>query len=147
MNERQIFMNKKELISRVASAMRERGQKKSVKMPSRTFKISDNDGNEKSFVVKTSNKEVLFTVDDVGAVIDTCIYVIEEALKNGEETSVHGFGTLGLNLRKQRNTIHPTTGEPVFIEEHLTPKFYPGNNLKLCAKLYNASQQNSDGDK
>ncbi len=137
-------MNRTELARAVASRMRNNDIKKSIKMPSQKFIISDGNGNEKEFVVRSSNQDILYTVEDVETIIDTCINVIEDALKSGMNISVSGFGILELKLRKERNTFHPITGEAVKIEEHFAPKFTPGVNLRMCAKIFELSKKEQE---
>lgn len=132
-------MNRKELVRRTASVMKDNDIRKPVSSPKQVFHISDDEGNTKDFVVKKSNKGVLFTADDVDAIIDACIYVIEDALKHGEHISVRGFGTLALHHRKARTTKHPSTGDPIDIKARYVPKFTFGNDLRLCAKMFELS--------
>ena len=132
-------MNKTELIQRVASVMRENNIRKPVSSQKKVFHISDDDGNVSDFVIKKSNKGVLFTVDDVSAVMDTCIAVIEDAIRRGEHVSVRGFGPLGVHYRKARTTKHPETGEIVEVSERYIPKFIFGSDLRMCAKMFELS--------
>lgn len=137
-------MNKKELIRRVADVMREKDIRKSVSYPKKVFHISDDEGNTKDFIVKRTNKNVLFNSDDIGAVIDTCLGVICEAIKNGESVSVHGFGTLGLKYREARATKRPGTEDWVEVSARYVPKFVFGNDLRMCAKIYELSLNDKD---
>ena len=132
-------MNRKELVRRIASVMRDNNVRKPISYPKQVFHISDDEGNTRDFVIKKSEKNVMFTTDDVDSIIDACIYVIEDALKHGEHISVRGFGTLALHHRKARKTKHPNTGEPVNIEARYVPKFSFGNDLRLCAKMFELS--------
>lgn len=132
-------MYKRELISRVASLMRENNLRKPVSVPKQAFHISDDEGNTKDFVIKRRDKNVLYTVDDVEAVIDSCVAVIEDALRNGEPITLKGFGTLSLKYRKPRATKIPCTEEWVTVDGRYIPKFDFGNSLRRCAQLYEAS--------
>lgn len=132
-------MNLKELVRRTAAVMRDNNTRKSVSSPKKVFHISDDEGNSRDFIVKKSNKEVLFTAEDIDLMLEACGCVIKEALKQGESVSIHGFGTLSLRRRKARVTKHPRTGEPVDVEARYVPKFTFGNGLRMCAKLYEIS--------
>ncbi len=132
-------MNRKELVRRVSNVMRENNIKKPVYLPKQVLHISDDDGNTKDFVVKKNDTGVAYTIDDIEAVIDACIYVVQDALKHGDNVSIRGFGSLGLRYRKARMTKHPSTGEPVDIDARYVPKFVSGNDLKMCAKIYELS--------
>lgn len=132
-------MNKKELARRTAALLRESGVRKPVRVPKQTFHISTDDGSCKDFVVRQSDKQVLFTIDDVDAVIDACMQVMMDGLKRGEPTSVKGFGNLGLKYRKPRQVKNPITDEFMPVEGRYVPKFTFGNDLRICARAYEAS--------
>ena len=132
-------MNKKEFISRVTNTLRENDVRKYVCTPKHVFHISDDEGNTKDFIIKRTEKEVLFTVPDITIILDTCLAVIEDALQKGEEVSLHGFGSFALKHRAARRTKRPDTGEWIDIESRYTPKFSFGNDLRIAAKLYELS--------
>lgn len=132
-------MNKKELVSRVALRLRENDMKKSVSIKKHTFHISDDYGNTKDFMVKAEKKDVIYTIDDANAIIDACLEVIKDSLSKGEPVSISGFGTLFLNYRKERSTVHPITREPVVVKARYSPKLSFGSDLRMCAKLYELS--------
>lgn len=133
------LMNRKEFVRRVTSVMRENDIRKPISMPKQVFHISDDEGNQKDFVLQKKDKTAIFTVDDVDAVINTCLYVIGEALKKGDHVSVRGFGEIGLKYRKPRTLRHVETGEEVRAEGRYVPKFTFGNDLRMCAKVYELS--------
>lgn len=132
-------MNRRDFAKRITTVMRENNVRKHVSSPKHVFHISDDDGNKKDFVVRRTDKNVLFTLDDIDAMLDACVYVICEALKKGEPISIKGFGTLGLKYRKQRATKRPGTDEWVDVEARYIPKFSFGNDLRMCAKIYELS--------
>ena len=139
-------MNKKELSSRVAEVLRLNNIRKPVSIKKHTFHITDEDGNMANFHVKQQDKNVIYTVDDALNVIDACIAVIIDALKNGEEISIKGFGSLGLHYRAARRTKEPNSGEWCEIEARYVPKFTYGNDLRMAAKLYELSnEEDSNG--
>lgn len=132
-------MNKKELSSRVAEVLRENNVRKPISIKKHTFHITDDDGNAANFHIKQQDKNVIYTVDDALNVIDACIAVIVDALKNGEEINIKGFGNLGLHYRAARRTKEPNTGEWCVIEARYVPKFSYGNDLRMAARLYELS--------
>lgn len=136
-------MNKKDLISRAAEVLRNNDIRKPVSTPKQVFHISDDDGNHKDFVVRQTDKAVLYNSSDVAAILDACLAVVEDAIKHGEDISIHGFGTLGVHQRAARTTKHPETGETVEVCARYVPKFSFGNNLRMAAKLYELSLQDS----
>ena len=143
-------MNKKELSSRVADVLRANNIRKPVSVKKQTFHITDEDGNTADFHIKQQDKNVLYTVDDTANVIDACIAVILDAIKNGEEISIKGFGSLGLHYRAARRTKEPNSGEWCEIEARYIPKFSYGNDLRMAARLYELShaetEQEEGGD-
>lgn len=62
----------------------------------------------------------------VNAVIDG----ITNALKNGAEVSLVGFGTFNVRERAARTGRHPQTGEPIQIKASKAPGFKAGKALK-----------------
>ena len=132
-------MNQKQLVRLVTSVMREQNIRKEISYPKQVFHISDDEGNTKDFVVKKSDKSVIFTIDDIDAVINATVQVVEDLLKRGDYVSIRGFGSLALQYRKARKTKHPDTGLIVDVEARYIPKFTFGQNLRYCAKLYELS--------
>ena len=139
-------MNRKEFIRNVAWAMREKNIRKPVSSPRHVFHISDDEGNHKDFIVRQTDKQVIFTEDDIAAFVDTCLEVIIEALKRGECISFRGFGTIGLKYRKPRATKDFVTGEWIEIAPKYVPKFSFGSALRMCAKIYELSMKEKQGD-
>lgn len=132
-------MNKKELVSKVAEVLRSNNIRKPVSTPKQVFHISDDEGNQKDFVVKKTDKSVLYNTTDVSAIVDACLAVIEDSIKHGEEIYIHGFGALGVHKRAARTTKHPDTGEIVDVRARYVPKFSFGNNLRMAARMYEMS--------
>lgn len=132
-------MNKNDFIKCVSELLRTNDIKKPVSIPKQVFHISDDEGNSKDFTIKKTDKAVLYTKDDVATILEACLYVIQESLKQGESINFRGFGTLGLNYRKPRATKRVNTDEEVVIEGRYVPKFTFGNDLRMCAKMYELS--------
>lgn len=140
-------MNKKELISKTVDVLRENNIRKPITAQKTVFHISDDYGNQSDFVVKKSDRGLLFTTSDVASIIDACLAVIEDSIKHGEDVSIHGFGTLGIHHRAARQTKHPDTGETVNIDARFVPKFNFGNTLRMAAKVYELSlSDREDGE-
>lgn len=137
-------MNKKDLIGRATEALRNNNIRKPVSTPKRVFHISDDDGNRKDFVVRQTDRSVLYNTNDVAVILDACLSVVEDAIKHGEDVSIYGFGTLGVHKRAARQTKHPDTGETVEVSARYVPKFSFGNALRMAAKLYELSLDDFD---
>lgn len=129
-------MNKAEFVQRIAATMRENNIRKPISAQKQVFHISDDEGNKSDFVIRKTDRTVMFTIDDVRNVIDACIAVIEDAMRHGEPIAIHGFGTLALHYRKARRTKHPETGEEVYIADRYVPKFSYGKDLRMCARMF-----------
>lgn len=133
-------MNKKELIRRAALSMREKNIRKSVSIPKHAFRISDDDGNTRVFHVKQTDKSVLFTADDIEAMLDICISVIEDALRAGEDVSIQGFGRFYLKYRKPKIVINNMDGgKEMWSKGKYVPVFFVGTDLVRCGQMYEQS--------
>lgn len=132
-------MNKKKLISKVVDVLSENNVRKPTRAQKTVLHISDDSGNQSDFVIKKSDGGLLFTANDVSAIVDACLAVIEDSIKHGEDVSIHGFGTLGVRYRAARQTKHPDTNEVVDIKARYVPKFSFGNSLRMAAKVYELS--------
>lgn len=134
-------MNRRDFVRRVANLMRENNIRKPVSTPRHVFHISDDEGNTKNFIIKKTDKTVMYTAEDVDAILESCICVIEELLRRGDSLSIQGFGSLGLKYRKARKTKAPSTEEWVEVAARYIPKFSFGERLRLSAKIYELSLQ------
>ena len=66
--------------------------------------------------------------------VDVVFAAIREALANGEEVRIAGFGTLGIRSRPARTGRNPRTGEAVSILASALPTFKAGKTLKDAVK-------------
>ncbi len=62
--------------------------------------------------------------------IDATFDAIADALKNGDDARLTGFGSFGVAERAARQGRNPRTGQPVKIAASRQPKFKPGKRLK-----------------
>ena len=62
--------------------------------------------------------------------VDGLFAVIGEALANGEEVRIAGFGTFGTRSRPARTGRNPRSGEAVSISASTSPTFKAGKTLK-----------------
>ncbi|MDP1594319.1 MAG: HU family DNA-binding protein [Gallionella sp.] len=65
-----------------------------------------------------------------GRALDGTIEAIKNALKNGEEVSLVGFGSFCVDDRAGRTGRNPRTGEAITIKAAKVPKFRAGKGLK-----------------
>lgn len=62
--------------------------------------------------------------------VDGVFATIGEALANGEEARILGFGTFGTRNRPARTGRNPRTGENMAVAASIVPVFKPGRTLK-----------------
>ena len=62
--------------------------------------------------------------------VDGVFEAISEALANGDEVRIAGFGTFSVKSRPARTGRNPRTGEPVSISASRSPSFKAGKSLK-----------------
>lgn len=64
------------------------------------------------------------------AVVDGFIQTVIEALKEGKNIEIRGFGSFKTKKRKGRMARNPRTGEQVKVDEHFVPFFKVSKELK-----------------
>jgi DNA-binding protein HU-beta len=67
---------------------------------------------------------------DAERALDAFARVVTDALKDGEEVRMLGFGTFGTAKRAATAGRNPKTGEPISIPAKTVPKFNVGKLLK-----------------
>ena len=132
-------MNKRGLIRTACERLRQNNIRKPILIPKQVFYISDDEGNTKTFTIRKTDKTAIYTVEDVEAILDAVLDVVQDNLRRGEETAIFGFGSLGLHYWKPRATKLTHNGENMYMEGRFIPKFSSGNNLRMCAKVYELS--------
>ena len=75
----------------------------------------------------------------VGDAVDAVFEAVSEALANGEEVRVVGFGTFGTRNRPARTGRNPRTGESLEIPASTAPAFKLGKALKDAVNDGNGS--------
>lgn len=64
------------------------------------------------------------------AVVDGFISTVINALKEGRNIEIRGFGSFKVKKRKGRIARNPRTGEQVMVDEHWVPLFKVSKDLK-----------------
>jgi DNA-binding protein HU-beta len=64
------------------------------------------------------------------AVVDGFISTVINALKEGKNIEIRGFGSFKVKKRKGRVARNPRTGEQVMVAEHYVPLFKVSKDLK-----------------
>lgn len=74
--------------------------------------------------------EMSSTKEKAGQFISAFTDIVSEALAEGQEVKLIGFGTFTIQKRAARSGRNPTTGERIPIPPTLTPVFRPSLRLK-----------------
>lgn len=69
---------------------------------------------------------------DTEAVVDGFILTVIEAMKEGRNIEIRGFGSFKVKKRKGRVARNPRTGEQVMVGEHWVPLFKVSKEVKLA---------------
>jgi integration host factor beta subunit len=64
------------------------------------------------------------------AVVDGFLATVSQAMKDGKNIEIRGFGSFKVKRRKARMARNPRTGEEVFVEEHFVPVFKVSKELR-----------------
>ncbi len=84
----------------------------------------------KSEFVDAIASQAGFTKADAAKAVDAMIDVVTEALKQGEQVSLVGFGSFMVKKREARTGRNPRTGEAIEISASNIPSFKAGKALK-----------------
>lgn len=137
-------MRKKELIREIVSVLKDNNIRKNVQAQKTILHITDDSGNHSDFQIKKESTGLQYTITDVENIIDAFCSIIRDCMRKGEPVFMYGFGTFGLNYRKERTTKHPKTREEVLVRGRYVPVFLPSSGLKLAASCY--GDENADAD-
>ncbi len=66
--------------------------------------------------------------------LEAFLVTISNALKQGKQVGLTGFGTFSVMQRQSRVGINPATGDKMTIPAKKVPKFKPGKALKALVK-------------
>jgi len=75
-----------------------------------------------------------YTKKNAGIIMDDVMMVIMEALVEGEEVMLHGFGTFSVKEVAPRSMVDLQSKERIVIPGHKAPKFVPGELLKRSVR-------------
>ncbi len=83
------------------------------------------------------------TKKDCALVVDGFLNAVKQALANGENIEIRGFGTFKVRRRKTRMARNPRTGDPVRVPSRSVPVFKPSKHLRSKVSRKEGAQ---DGD-
>ena len=139
-------MVRKDFVKRVADKLHDNNIRKPVSSPRQAFHISDDNGNKKDFIVKQTEKTVMYTIPDVENILDAIIEVIAETLKSGDTINIRKLGIFGLKYRRGRSTKLPNDDHVYAVESRYVPKFTSGSELRMAAKAYQLLREEQEVD-
>jgi DNA-binding protein HU-beta len=67
---------------------------------------------------------------DTEAVVDAFIKTVTNAMKEGKNIEIRGFGSFKIKKRKSRMARNPRTGAQVMVDEHFVPTFKVSKEMK-----------------
>jgi len=85
--------------------------------------------NKQELIARIAEKAGV-TKAQAAACLDAAVEVVTEALKEGDEVRLVGFGTFSAPMRKERTVRVPGTKETRTLPAMRMPKFKPGKTLK-----------------
>ena len=71
---------------------------------------------------------------DADLALKAFIDVVSEEMQKGEKVQLVGFGTFETVERAGREGRNPRTGESMYIEKSISPKFKPSNAFKEAVR-------------
>lgn len=86
----------------------------------------------KTELVDAISRESGLTKSDSDKAVNAFIKVIEEALKEGDDVSLVGFGNFSVKETAGRSGRNFKTKETIEIPPRKSVRFKPGKNLKDC---------------
>ena len=84
----------------------------------------------KTELIETVAEESGLSKAAAGKAVDAFIGAVSDALKNGDQVTVVGFGTFLVRERAARTGRNPQTGAEIQIAAAKVPAFKPGKALK-----------------
>lgn len=88
----------------------------------------------KTEMIKEIAERTELTKADSAKVLEAFQDIIKETLAAGEKIQLVGFGTFETVERAGREGRNPRTGESMYIEKSISPKFKPSNALKEAVR-------------
>jgi DNA-binding protein HU-beta len=67
---------------------------------------------------------------DTEAVVEGFLTTVTNAMKEGKNIEIRGFGSFKVKKRKGRMARNPRTGAQVMVEEHFVPTFKVSKEMK-----------------
>jgi DNA-binding protein HU-beta len=84
----------------------------------------------KADLVEKIAEKTGLTRTDVAVIVDGFLDAVKDAMKEGKNIEIRGFGTFKIKARKARKARNPRTGEEVPVPDRKVPVFKPSNEFK-----------------
>jgi DNA-binding protein HU-beta len=84
----------------------------------------------KADIVDKISSATGLTKVETEAVVDGFITSVIDAMKEGKNIEIRGFGSFKVKKRKGRMARNPRTGEQVMVNEHFVPTFKVSKDMK-----------------
>ena len=81
-------------------------------------------------IIKLSEQNPHLNQRDVEKIVNTVLGTIMDALSNEDRVELRGFGAFSAKRRNARVGRNPRTGNPVSVDEKLTPVFRSGKEMR-----------------
>lgn len=81
-------------------------------------------------LVKRIKSISAYKKSDIENIMTLLLAVISDALAEGEQVELRGFGTFGVKTKRRREARNPRTGEVVEVAEQQMPTWKPSALLK-----------------
>ena len=88
----------------------------------------------KTEMIKAIAERTELTKIDSAKVLEAFQDIVKETISAGEKIQLVGFGTFETVERAGREGRNPRTGESMYIEKSISPKFKPSNALKEAVR-------------
>lgn len=86
----------------------------------------------KKMLIDVVSEKLGSTKKDAGAALDAIVEAIIEAVADGQEVNIAGFGKFSVSERAAREGRNPATGETITIEASKSPKFKASSAFKTA---------------
>jgi DNA-binding protein HU-beta len=88
----------------------------------------------KAELVARMAKDTALTKRQSQKALDTLIASVQEALRQGDQVTLVGFGTFGVRTRAARKGRHPRTGQEIWLPADRKPTFKAGKGLRQAIR-------------
>lgn len=86
----------------------------------------------KKMLIDVVSEKLGSTKKDAGAALDAIVEAIIEAVADGQEVNIAGFGKFSVSERAAREGRNPATSEKIIIPASKSPKFKAASAFKTA---------------